>query len=49
MAKGETIVRGGKTWAYCGDKETAVGNAALFRIHEEKSNQELRRHTNECD
>jgi len=42
MAKGETIVKGGITWAYCGDKETAVGNAALFRIHEEQSNQDLR-------
>ena len=42
MAKGETIVKGGITWAYCGDRETAVGNAAVFRIHEEESNQDLR-------
>ena len=49
MAKGETLQRGHDVWAYCGDKETAVGNAALFRIHEEQSNQELRGHTNESD
>ncbi len=42
MAKGETIQRGGKTWAYCGDKNTAVGEAALFRIHQEHSHQKLR-------
>ena len=42
MAKGETIVKGGITGAYCGDRETAVGNAAVFRIHEEESNQDLR-------
>ena len=36
MAKGETLQRGHDVWAYCGDKETAVGNAALFRIHEEQ-------------
>ncbi|MDC0260767.1 bifunctional DNA primase/polymerase [Synechococcus sp. AH-551-N17] len=42
MAKGEMLVRGGITWAYCGDKTTAVGESALFRIHEEQSNQALR-------
>ena len=36
MAKGETLQRGPNVWAYCGDKDTAVGNAALFRIHEEQ-------------
>jgi len=36
MAKSETLQRGPDLWAYCGDKETAVGNAALFRIHEEQ-------------
>lgn len=34
LAVGETIERGGKTWAYVGDKRTAVGEAALFRVHQ---------------
>ncbi len=41
LAKGETIECDAITWAYCGDRTTAIGNAALFRIHQEESKQEL--------
>ena len=34
LAVGETIDKGGTTWAYVGDKRTAVGEAALFRVHQ---------------
>jgi hypothetical protein len=39
MRVGQTISIGGTVWAYCGDRDNAIGPGSVFRIHTERQPQ----------
>ena len=43
---GETLKRNGQTWAFCGERKTAVGTASLFRIDRPRLNEQSEFKTN---